>query len=250
MYTRFGEKILQTTFLGDTNKSHLFGRFICHSWCHSIFHPGNRLYVCLGRTQVSSRSKCDKHNLQGVNSWRKCHVFDINLWWTLSKSRSPWTPGYKPATIGRNQCYEQNGCCTFAPFNRKAATSENCPPNHLNWYSTTGQWCCKRLQKHVNVAKACKSYRVQTTKLSLYCGKRSHVSHNHAADRINPTRSNQNSKTNNSKWVSSSTEVVIIETDTGLYLRQSFILYNLEQPWNQKKQNILKFGTDFSISLP
>ena len=39
MYTRFGEKILQTTFLGNTNKSHLFGRFICHSWCHSIFHP-------------------------------------------------------------------------------------------------------------------------------------------------------------------------------------------------------------------
>ena len=88
------------------------------------------------------------------------------------------------------------------------------------------------LQKHVN------SYRVQTTKLSLYCGKRAHVSHNHAADRINltVTRSNQNSKTNNSKWVSDSTEVAIIETDTGLDLRQSFILYNLEQPWNQKKK--------------
>ena len=29
-------------WMGDTNKSHLFGRFICRSWCHwchSIFHP-------------------------------------------------------------------------------------------------------------------------------------------------------------------------------------------------------------------
>ena len=106
--------------------------------------------------QVSSRSKCDKNFLSQAHGGppkceflkevprvpkKKSHMFDINLWWTLSKSPSP---GYKPATIGRNQCYEQNGCCIFV-FNRKAATSENCPPNHLNWYSTTGQWCCKSM---------------------------------------------------------------------------------------------------------
>lgn len=122
-------------WMGDTNKSHLFGRFICRSRCHSIFHPEiDSKYGITWTQEVTEHGEIthdfsiffvgcrsfpsflpvtmwqnflkNKHmeDLQGVNSWRKCHVFDINLWWTLSKSRSPWTPGYKPATIGRNQC--------------------------------------------------------------------------------------------------------------------------------------------------
>lgn len=152
----------KVTFLGDSSVK----------WCHSIFHPEiDSTYVCWTQ-QVTEHGEITNdfcicfssflpvkmwQKLLATSTWRtskvrilegsatgskkKSHMFDINLWWTLSKSPSP---GYKPATIGRNQCYEQNGCCIFV-FNRKAATSENCPPNHLNWYSTTGQWCCKSM---------------------------------------------------------------------------------------------------------